>query len=120
MFGRVTRPNHNTPAIVADLDVIPLAEAAIAVGHGVNALSKATEAGLVGLDRLLVPTGCIIEPHAIVRGLAPRIGRQHPARDIFQPAHPKTAVELARDPSSHADMVRMHVGDKNPRDRLAL
>ncbi len=120
MLRRVARPHHHAPEVVANRDLLAVDDAPDAVWQGVQRLAEAAEAGAVAVHRVLAPAGGAIEAHAVLRSLAAGVGGEHPAHQVLKPGNPQAAVELARDPAGHADVVGVHVGDEHPGHPLAV
>ncbi|CAM3411640.1 hypothetical protein CUTA107171_26345 [Cupriavidus taiwanensis] len=109
MFGGVAGADDDLPVVGADADGIAVGQPAEALGQGMHVLAEAAEAGAVHLDRLVIPAGLAIERDGVVRRGAAGVGGEHAAHQVFEPGHPELAVELAGEPSGHADVVRMHM-----------
>jgi hypothetical protein len=103
-----------------DADQFPIDDAAVALRQGVDAFAEIAESGPVILQRRLAPACPAIERDTVVGCLTTGICGQHAAVQVLQPRHPQPAVELAREPPGHADVVRMHVGAKDPGQRPLL
>src|SRR6476620_1780841 len=77
-------------------------------------LPKIAEACTVLLNSILVPTRAPIKANTVLRRFPAGVRNKRSASQIFQARHPKSAIELASQPSCHANVVRMHMSDQNP------
>ena len=118
VLGAVTVADQDGPVLAADRQDLALPNPLIAGRHGRHALGEHAVGLAVALDLRLVPAAGAPEDRARLWRRT-GIGEQHPAGDIFQLGHQQGRVEPLAQPAGQADMVWMHMGADDPRDRLA-
>src|SRR3954452_16120036 len=116
MLRRMPPPDDCLPAMRADYDFLPIRHSMEAVRQGIHHVAEVPEPGLVAFEIGGAPACGTVESQSVRRGLAPRVGHQHPTGDILEASHPEGTVESASQPPCHPDMIRMHVGADDPFD----
>jgi len=117
MLGRMAIADDDSPGVAPDDDFLPVDDPSVAIWQGVDVLSEVAEASTVSLERRLAPAGFTIELEGLGRRLATRVGDHDSAGQVLEGTHPEARIELARQPPGQSDMVGMHVGAEDPRDR---
>ena len=113
----MTAADDDLPRALADVDRFAVVDAPIAVGQRMDVLAEVAEARVIAVDRRRAPAGAPVELGGVRRGFTSGVGHRDAAVQVFEPRHPQPAAEPAGQPAGHADMVRVHVGDEDARDR---
>src|SRR5579862_64846 len=109
MLRRVAASEHGVPDAPANLELLPLDDAPVAVRQGVHHLAEAAETCAVVLELHVIPACGAIETHAIRRSLTTAVRHQHAAGYVLEPRHPQAALVQLREPAGEADVIRMHM-----------
>jgi len=120
MLGRVAAASDDAPGLVVDLRLHAVADAVVGVGQAVDHVAEVAEARAIRLDGVIAPAGLAEECQRIGRRFTPAVGGHDAADHVFEPRHPQPCAELAGEPTSHADVVGVHVGDEDAGERLGL
>ena len=120
MLRAVAAAHDHLPVVRADAQHVAVLHAPEAVGHRVDQLAEVAEPGLVALPCRLAPAGPAVEGEGIGGRFAAGVADQRAAVQVLEARHPELAIELARQPARHADMVGVHVRDDHALDRATV
>lgn len=105
------------PHMRADADALAILDPPMSGGERTHVIAQAAEAGPAALYRGVGPVRLAVELQCIPPRLSASGGHQGPTREILQSRDPQPRVIPARQPSCHADVVRMHVRDQHAQQR---